>query len=60
VDFQKGKGLIMSEGYIELQAQSALTEFRKVELLSLMGCMDKKASNFNPYFVQVDNTSCKY
>ena len=60
MDFEKRAGEILSEGHLALQAESAPTEFRNVELLSLIGCMDKKASNFNPYFVQVDNTSCKY
>jgi hypothetical protein len=32
----------LSEGYIALQAESHPTEFRKVELLNLVGCMDKK------------------
>lgn len=53
-------GELLSEGYIALQAESHPTEFRKVELLNLVGCMDKKASNFKPYFVKADNTSCKY
>jgi hypothetical protein len=53
-------GELLSEGYIALQAESHPTEFRKVELLNLVGCMDKKASNFKPYFVKGDNTLCKY
>ncbi len=48
MDFEKRAGEILSEGYLALQAESAPTEFRNVELLSLIGCMEKKASNFNP------------
>jgi hypothetical protein len=50
----------LTEGYIALQAESAPTEFRKVEVLNLVGCMDQKALNFKPYFVKADNHSCKY
>jgi len=59
-EFEKRAGEILSEGYIALQAESHPTEFRKVELLNLVGCMDKKASNFKPCYVKADNTSCKY
>jgi hypothetical protein len=59
-EFAKRAGELLSEGYIALQAESAPTEFRKVELLNLVGCMDKKATNFKPYFVKTDGKSCKY
>jgi len=59
-EFEKRAGEILSEGYIALQAESHPTEFRKVELLNLVGCMDKKAANFKPYYVKADNTLCKY
>jgi hypothetical protein len=58
--FEKRAGEVLSEGYIALQAESAPAEFRKIELLNLVGCMDNKASNFQPYFVKADNVSCKY
>jgi len=58
--FKGRDGELLSEGYIALQAESHPTEFRKVELLNLVGCMDKKASNFKPYFVKADNARCKY
>jgi hypothetical protein len=53
-------GELLSEGYIALQAESHPTEFRKVELLNLVGCMDRKAKNFRSYFVKADNTKCRY
>lgn len=59
-EFAKRAGELLSEGYIALQAESHPTDFRKVELLNLVGCMDKKASNFKPYYVKADNTACKY
>ena len=58
--FKGRDGELLSEGYIALQAESHPTEFRKVELLNLVGCMDKKASNFKPYYVKADNGACKY
>jgi hypothetical protein len=53
-------GELLNEGYIALQAESHPTEFRKVELLNLVGCMDKKAKNYKAYFVKADNSQCKY
>lgn len=53
-------GEILSEGYIALQGESHPTEFRKVEILNLVGCMDKKALNFKAYYVKSDNSTCEY
>jgi hypothetical protein len=55
---QDGKGL--AEGSISLQSESHPVEFRKVELLNLVGCMDPKAVNFKTYFEQDDRASCRY
>ena len=35
-------------------------EFRKVELLDLTGCMDKKAKNYQGYFVKADPARCRF
>jgi hypothetical protein len=59
-EFAKRSGELLSEGYIALQAESHPTEFRKVEVLNLVGCMDKKATNFKPYYVKAGNTKCAY
>ena len=59
-EFVRRSGEILSEGYIALQAESHPTEFRKVEVLNLVGCMDKKATNFKPYYVKADNMKCAY
>ncbi len=56
----KQDGRLLSEGYISLQAESHPVEFRKVELLNLIGCMDPKAQNYKSYFVKADNTKCEY
>jgi hypothetical protein len=56
----KKDGMLLSEGYISLQSESHPVEFRKVELLNLVGCTDPKASNYKTYYVKADNTKCKY
>ena len=55
----KKDGTLLSEGYITIQGESHPTEFRKIELLNLSGCMDPKASNFKSYFVHRDDRQCK-
>jgi hypothetical protein len=56
----KKDGTPLSEGYIALQGESHPTEFRKVEILNLSGCMDPKASNFKTYYVHRDDSKCSY
>jgi hypothetical protein len=56
----KKDGELLSEGYISLQSESHPVEFRKVELLNLVGCMDPKATNYKSYFVKADNSKCVY
>jgi hypothetical protein len=53
-------GALLEEGYIALQSESHPIEFRKVELLNLVGCMDPKAKNYRPYFVKADASVCRY
>ncbi len=55
----KKDGTPLGEGYISVQAESAPTEFRKIELLNLAGCMDPKASNFKSYYIHRDDSQCK-
>jgi hypothetical protein len=52
-------GKPLSEGYITVQGESAPTEFRKIELLNLSGCMKPDASNFKSYYVHRDDASCR-
>jgi hypothetical protein len=56
----KQDGRLLSEGSISLQSESHPVEFRKVELLNLVGCMDPKALNFRAYLVKADPASCRY
>lgn len=56
----KKDGMLLKEGYISLQSESHPIEFRKVELLNLVGCTDPKASNFKTYYVKSDNSQCRY
>jgi len=56
----KQDGKLLTEGYIALQAESAPTDFRKVELLNLAGCMDSKAKNYKTYYVKAENDNCTY
>src|SRR5882757_629807 len=56
----KKDGTPLSEGYIALQGESHPTEFRKVEILNLSGCMDPKASNYKTYYVHRDDSKCSF
>jgi len=53
-------GNSIKEGYISFQGESHPIEFRKIELLNLVGCTDKNASNYKSYFVKSDNSKCIY
>jgi hypothetical protein len=56
--FQEGK--LLEQGYIALQAETAPIDFRKVEVLNLMGCTDPEATNFKRYYVKADPAACRY
>ncbi len=56
----KQDGKLLTEGYISFQAESHPTEFRKIELVNLVGCRDPKATNYKSYYVAGDNSLCKY
>jgi hypothetical protein len=55
----KKDATLLKEGSISLQSESHPVEFRKVELLNLVGCMDPKASNYKSYYVESDNSTCR-
>ena len=57
---EKQDGKRLTEGYIALQSESHPIEFRKVELLNLVGCMDPDAENFKSYHVEPDPEACRY
>lgn len=50
----------LREGFIALQAESQPVDFRRIELLNLVGCMDPKAKNFKRYYIKPDNGQCRY
>ena len=50
----------LSEGHIALQAESQPVDFRRIEILSLVGCTDPKAKNYKTYYIRSDNNQCKY
>jgi hypothetical protein len=56
----KKDGQLIEGGSISLQSESHPVEFRKVEILNLVGCMDKKAKNYKAYFEKDDPKSCRY
>ena len=56
----KQDGKLLSQGSISLQSESHPVEFRKVELLDLVGCTDPKARNYRPYFEKADPAACRY
>lgn len=53
-------GTLLKEGYIALQAESHPIDFRRIELLNLQGCMDKKAKNYRDYYMKADKSQCEY
>jgi len=55
----KKDGAPLGDGYIALQAESHPTEFRKVELLNLSGCMNPSARNYKSYYVHRDDSQCR-
>lgn len=55
----KKDGAPLGEGYIALQAESHPTEFRKVEVLELSGCMKPGAANYKRYYVHRDDSRCR-
>src|SRR3954451_14618213 len=55
----KKDGAPLVEGYLALQAESHPTEFRKIEVLDLSGCMDPKAAKYESYYIHRDDMQCK-
>jgi hypothetical protein len=55
----KKDGAPLTEGYITIQGESHPTEFRKIELLNLSGCMNPKSPAYRTYFVHADDSKCR-
>lgn len=58
--WSKKAGELITEGYIALQAESHPVDFKKINLLDLCGCMDKKAKNYKSYYIKDKPEACKY
>jgi len=54
------EGMVLTEGYIALQAESHPIDFKNIKLLNLCGCTDPKSKNYKSYFVKNDADKCKY
>lgn len=59
-EWMKKQNTRLGTGYIALQAESHPIDFRNIELLNLKGCMNPKASNYKPYYIAPDNSSCVF
>jgi hypothetical protein len=52
-------GKPLASGYIALQAETAPIDFRKVELLNLVGCTDRSSPAYRAHFVKSDPAACR-
>jgi hypothetical protein len=52
-------GKPLTEGHIALQAETHPIEFRKVEIVNLVGCMDRASPRYRSYFVKGDPAACR-
>lgn len=57
---QARDGQLLEGGSLSLQSESHPIEFRRVEILELVGCMDPKAVNYKVYFEKDDRSRCRY
>ena len=51
-------GTPLKSGYISLQCEGTSTQFKTLEILDLVGCMDKTNSAYRSYFVKNDQSTC--
>lgn len=56
----KKDGELLAQGSISLQSESHPVEFRRVELLNLVGCTDEEARNYRSYYEKPDPAACRY
>jgi hypothetical protein len=55
----KVDGTPLTGGYISLQAETAPIDFRKVELLNLEGCTDRRSPSYRGYVVKSNPAMCR-
>ena len=51
-------GQPLREGYLAVQAEGSSTQFRSIEVLDLVGCMDRSNPAYRAYFVKNDPQAC--
>lgn len=51
-------GTPLREGYVSIQAEGTPTLFRRLEVLDLVGCMDKAKPAYRSFFVKHDPAAC--
>lgn len=56
----KQDGTPLTAGHIALQSESHPIQFRNVRLLTLEGCTDPEATNYEAYYVKSDPDACQY
>jgi hypothetical protein len=55
----KVDGTPLAGGFIAIQAETAPTDFRKIELLDLEGCTDPAAKNYKAYAIKSNPAACR-
>jgi hypothetical protein len=55
----KQDGKPLSSGYIALQSESHPIDFRKVEILNLVGCTDRRSPSYRSYYLRPDPSQCR-
>jgi hypothetical protein len=55
---REDNGTPLKEGYLSVQAEGTSTQFRKIEILDLVGCMDRTKPAYRSYFVKNDAAAC--
>lgn len=51
-------GQPLKEGYVAVQAEGSSTQFKTLEYLDLVGCMDQSKPAYRSYFVKNDAQAC--
>lgn len=57
-DLQREDGTPLNGGHIAIQAETHPTDFRRIRLLNLEGCMNKDSAAYKSYFIKHDAESC--
>ncbi len=55
---RKDNGQPLKEGFLSIQAEGTNTQFRKLDYVSLIGCMTQGNSKYKSYFVKHDPGAC--